>query len=241
MLVLVASSFALWEFFSMYWPGTQHLGRKIVGLAMGGALVVSQTFGSQWTLLIMAMIVSLLSLGFLVDFGGGNSHARIEHHAPLLQGLVYIPLVLQLALSLSQSEQCLVMSATVATDAGAYYAGTHLGKRKIWPVVSPKKTWAGFAGGIGLCVSVCVAYGMLGGLFVWSVPDLPLWAWGCLGLLLGMTAQFGDFFESALKRSLNVKDSGIVLPGHGGMLDRIDSLLFVLPAYFFVRLTAGSG
>ena len=64
----------------------------------------------------------------------------------------------------------------------------------------------------------------------------PLWAWLVLGALLNISAQMGDFFESALKRSLAVKDSGALLPGHGGLLDRIDSLLLALPCYVLLRL-----
>jgi phosphatidate cytidylyltransferase len=236
LLVLAASSLALWEFFAMRWPGRMHTGRKILGMGMGAALLLSQPAGPQWMIATLGVCVCLTSLLFLADFGRGNVEARFADYSPLLHGLVYIPLALQLALSFSRSEQCLVLLAAVATDAGGYYAGTYLGERRIWPVISPNKTWAGFAGGTALCLTACTAQGALGALFSWSLPSLSLWAWGGLGLLLSLAAHAGDFFESALKRSLHIKDSGHLLPGHGGMLDRIDSLLFVLPVYACVRL-----
>ena len=231
LLVLAASSLALWEFLSMYWPGGFFLGRKIFGLILGALIVLSGLLGPQCAAMAVMLGFVAVSLVFLFDFGRGNAEARLGHYGPLIHGMLYIPLVLQLAIRLSPSEQCLVMLAAVAADTGGYYAGKYLGKRKIWPVVSPKKTWAGSLGGIVLCVLVCMLQGFLGKQWGWSLPAFPLWVWACLGLALCLSAQFGDFFESALKRSLNVKDSGSMLPGHGGMLDRIDSVLFVLPVY----------
>ena len=237
-LVLAASTLALWEFLAMYWPGKLYLGRKLFGLAIGAAVVLSQILGPQWTAVAVVLGFSAVSLAFLFDFGRGNAEARLGHYGPLIHGTVYIPLVLQLVLYLNPSEQCLVMLAAIAADTGGYYAGKYFGNRKIWPAVSPKKTWAGFAGGIALCVLVCTLQGVLGAALGWSLPVLPFWAWACLGLVFCLSAQLGDFFESALKRSLSVKDSGSILPGHGGVLDRIDSVLFVLPVYMLVRLLA---
>jgi phosphatidate cytidylyltransferase len=94
--------------------------------------------------------------------------------------------------------------------------------------VSPKKTWAGSWGGLACCTAGCLGLGLLWGLASWP-------AYLLLGLALGVAAQAGDFFESALKRHLDVKDSGRLLPGHGGVLDRIDSLLLVVPAYAAAR------
>lgn len=235
-LVLLASSLALWEFLSLYWPGRMFLGRKILGLALGAAVVLAHTLGPQWTIVAMAVSFAVVSLVFLFDFGRGNAEARFGHYGPLIHGLLYIPLILQLALSLSPSEQSLVMLAAIAADTGGYYAGKYFGKRKIWPLVSPKKTWAGFVGGILLCMLVSMGQGALGAARGFAMPVLPVWAWAGLGLLFCLSAQLGDFFESALKRSLSVKDSGALLPGHGGLLDRIDSVLFVLPVYSLARM-----
>ena len=131
------------------------------------------------------------------------------------------------------------MLAAIATDAGGYYAGCRFGKHKMWPAVSPKKSWEGAGGGLLLCMAVCVCFGLLREYFEVALPALPLPAWVAVGVALNIAAQLGDFFESALKRTQNVKDSGTILPGHGGVLDRIDSLLFVLPVFLAIRQLAG--
>jgi phosphatidate cytidylyltransferase len=237
LLVLIASSVALWELLTMCRSTREHLGAKLVSLAVGAVIVLSQALGPLWTAAAMAVFCCAVSLAFLFDYGRGNTEARFEQYVLAIHGLLYIPFVLQLALYLAPSEQFLVMLAAVATDMGGYYGGKYFGRRKLWPAVSPGKTWAGCAGGIVLCVLVCTLHGYAGYRLGWSLPAFPLWGWACLGLLLCLAAQLGDFFESALKRSLDVKDSGSILPGHGGMLDRIDSLLFVLPVYTLVALS----
>ncbi len=106
-------------------------------------------------------------------------------------------------------------------DTGAYLAGSTLGKHKLFPSVSPKKSWEGFFGGL---VASAVAAGLLLG-----------WEQAYYGVLISIIATWGDLFESMIKRSVGVKDSGSILPGHGGILDRIDSLLFVLPFMAFLQ------
>lgn len=100
-----------------------------------------------------------------------------------------------------------------ATDIGAFFAGRAFGKHKIWPRISPNKTWEGAAGGFAFAALVCGWFGQ---------PAL-------LGVLIGIVAQMGDFAESAVKRKFGVKDSGNLLPGHGGILDRVDGYLFAAP------------
>ena len=240
LLALVVACLGLYEFFNMVCPqGTPAARtRKLVFLLLGGLLVLSQAFGPTATLALLAVSFCIMSTAFLFDFGHGNEQARLNDQAPFAFGLLYIPLILQLALYLSPAEQCLVILAAIAADAGGYYAGTLWGKRKLWPTVSPQKSWAGLFGGLGICLVVCTALGLTGNKLDWGLPVLPLWAWLLTALLLHQAAMFGDLFESALKRSLDIKDSGSLLPGHGGILDRIDSILFVIPMYMIIRLVA---
>lgn len=235
--VLLVSCLGLHEFYAMRWPDGR-AALKRAGLALGALIVLSQAVDCLWTLALAACVLPLAGLFFLFSYGRGNEEATLEDAAPLALGVLYIPFVLQLALYLSPAEQILVILAAVATDTGGYYAGTLFGKRKLWPAVSPKKTWEGFWGGCLLCVLVCALLPQLAYAQGWSLPRLPLWSWILAGLALNQAALFGDFFESALKRSLGVKDSGNLLPGHGGILDRIDSLLFTLPLYMLLRLAA---
>ena len=119
---------------------------------------------------------------------------------------------------------------TWANDTFAYFAGMLFGKHRIYEKVSPKKTWEGFAGGAAGSVAGALV------LRATMLPELPV----ALAILLGAGAAVlgpvGDFTESLLKRSAGVKDSGRLIPGHGGLLDRIDALLFVVPwVYLFVR------
>jgi len=127
--------------------------------------------------------------------------------------------------------------ATWAVDTGGYFAGKSLGRHKMSPLVSPNKTWEGLAGGFVMCALALAA------LSVWA-PVVRAWGLGpvalaLLALLFTLGGQVGDLVESLMKRSLDVKDSGSVLPGHGGMLDRIDSLLFNAPLlYLFMEVWA---
>lgn len=110
-----------------------------------------------------------------------------------------------------------------AADIGAYFAGRALGRRKLAPALSPGKTWEGAIGGMLLALAIAVP------LALWR-EALGMATAFALALVLAALSVFGDLFESALKRSSGVKDSGGLLPGHGGLLDRIDSLLVALPA-----------
>ncbi len=114
-------------------------------------------------------------------------------------------------------------------DSFAYVVGKTLGKRKIFPSVSPKKTVEGTLGGL---VFALVAAAILG----WATPVLHTWEWLILGTVLVGMGSYGDLIESRLKRAAGIKDSGAILPGHGGMLDRLDSLVFAAPFAYLTLL-----
>lgn len=125
-----------------------------------------------------------------------------------------------------------------AVDVGAYFAGTFFGKRKLAPQLSPKKSWEGVWGGVGTCVAVGLLFI---GLFHRYISALSSWQiFVLLGLCLVVScfAVVGDLLESMLKRNSDVKDSGQLLPGHGGVLDRVDGLVAVTPAYVLTLLLA---
>lgn len=118
-----------------------------------------------------------------------------------------------------------------ANDIGAYLFGVSLGRHKLFERISPKKSWEGFIGGV-----ICAA-GV--GVLISKIMNAPLWVWGMAGLIIALSSVFGDLIESMLKRSAGVKDSGNLIPGHGGVLDRFDALIFAIPfvfTYFVVYL-----
>ena len=125
----------------------------------------------------------------------------------------------------------LLVSLCAATDIGAYFIGRSWGRHKLYPAVSPKKTWEGSIGGL-LCAGAVMA------------AVAPSWGWDSktaifIGILVSLTGQVGDLWESALKREVGVKDSGDLLGAHGGVLDRFDSLAFAAPTFYLLGRWTG--
>ncbi len=147
----------------------------------------------------------------------------VPHWLGRVLGLVYVlvPMLCLLLLRLNGIEYIIYIFLVVAaTDIGAFFAGRKIGGPKLAPKISPNKTWAGLLGGM-VCASIFS--------YFFEVPYPIL-----LGLLLALVSQMGDLFESWLKRRVGVKDSSNLLPGHGGFLDRLDGLLFAVPALYLV-------
>lgn len=121
------------------------------------------------------------------------------------------------------------------TDTGAYFAGVFLGKHKLVPHISPKKTVEGAVGGIVICVASCVLYRyIMSAIYGFSVSALSYAAYAAAGLIGSALAQIGDFSASCIKRDYGVKDYGSILPGHGGLMDRFDSVVFIAPYAYCV-------
>ena len=126
------------------------------------------------------------------------------------------------------------LAGTSASDTGAYAVGRLIGRHKMTPSLSPNKTWEGAAGGLVASVAAMLAVGELLELGV------AFWQHAVVAVAVAVVAQLGDLFESFLKRRADAKDSGSIMPGHGGLLDRIDSILFALPAvYYLLTLVFG--
>lgn len=125
------------------------------------------------------------------------------------------------------------LSLNWAGDSVAYYVGRTIGKHRLAPIVSPKKSWEGAIASVAGSVIVGLIY--LGHF----TPFIPLWKIAIVGALANIAGQFGDLAESSIKRGAGVKDSGNLLPGHGGMLDRVDSSLFALPVAYLLMNVLG--
>ena len=128
-----------------------------------------------------------------------------------------------------------VLFTVFAADTGAFFVGRTIGRHRMAPAISPKKSWEGFVGGVLAAVGMSFVILYKDRDDFLTIPESLV-----LGLVIALAAVLGDLFESAVKRDLDVKDSGRVLGGHGGMLDRLDSLLWAGPAAYFTILAFGS-
>ena len=128
-----------------------------------------------------------------------------------------------------------VLFTVFAADTGAFFVGRTLGRHRMAPAISPNKSWEGFVGGVVAAVGMAFVILYKDRDEFLTIPESLV-----LGLVIALAAVLGDLFESAVKRDLDVKDSGRVLGGHGGMLDRLDSLLWAGPAAYFAILAFGN-
>jgi phosphatidate cytidylyltransferase len=161
-----------------------------------------------------------------------------------LLGILYVGWMLSHYVALRNMEEgiqwvFLAVLCTFACDTGAYFGGRAWGKHQMAPVISPKKTWEGAASGFVATVAAAVA---LNAIFTALWQELPVTYLevALLGAVIGVVSQIGDLCESQLKRKAGVKDSGSLLPGHGGVLDRMDSIVFVgVVVYYYAQFIVG--
>lgn len=180
--------------------------------------------------IFFAMLIPLLT--FLCELFGKSQHS-FRNSAATVFGLVYIALPFSLLNYIiipgeSGFYPWILVGIFLiiwAYDSMAYLAGSNFGRHKIFAKISPGKSWEGLFGGFIFAVIVGILNAVI-------FPGLTLLNWVAIALLVVVFGTFGDFFESKIKRETGVKDSGNILPGHGGMLDRFDSLLFAVPVIF---------
>ncbi len=178
-----------------------------------------------------ALLLTLVAM-FSLCLALRNSDLRqvLPQAAFVFIGVVYIFGPWRCAVALREMNPHLLFYALVLNwvgDSAAYYGGRAFGKHKLAPVLSPKKTWEGTLFSVATSVIFGVVY--LGRF----VPEVPVWEVIALSALANVAGQIGDLTESSIKRGAGVKDSGTLLPGHGGWLDRLDSTLFSLPVVYF--------
>ena len=214
-----------------------------------GALVVSSQLDGSTTLAVMTAGV-LLSLTLLLFRNLRSRHSeRSEESHPqkilaswgaTVAGALYLGWTLShgpLLFSLDQGPKWVLLwlFTTFATDTGAFLVGSVVGRHALAPAISPGKTWEGAVGGWLAGVGAAVALGALLSL------QVPWWLPLLLGALVGVFGQIGDLVESLFKRGAQVKEAGRLLPGHGGLLDRLDSVVFTLPVVYYGIIVLNGG
>jgi phosphatidate cytidylyltransferase len=225
-MVLLATFFGLREFYTLSLPHSNGV-EPLVGIGLGLALSVIIAYGDiEVVSPLFVLLLLFLSILFLAT--SQNLPSTISDMGIMLFGIFYIAFLLS-HVSLIRNrgdgrEWVLFLIATVwAGDIFAFLSGSLFGRHKLYPKISPNKTYEGLGGGILGSIMVALAFALL------FIPKLEMGFCVLLGVGLGVLGQLGDFTESMLKRSAQVKDSGSLIPGHGGMLDRLDSFLFSAP------------
>lgn len=222
-LILLASAIGLWEFYSLFWGPSLRIPTRLCAIVLGSLmLILTWRNRPQDALVCLGAGFVLAALSFLFRWDVIEEENAFAASGIFMTGLAYIPLLLLPATYLSTVKLAFVLAAVAVSDTSAYFIGTRFGHHKLWPRVSPNKSSEGAIGSLVGCVLFCTIYGAIFGQASWL-------AFSLLGIAVNAFAQLGDLFESALKRSVNVKDSGKILPGHGGVLDRADSFLFAMP------------
>ncbi len=231
LLLSVATLLAAWEFYRMVARST---GRKFAywGLFWVALLLLSRISPHLMPLPVVAASAVILPLAWLVIRPGQGK--GFNQWVWLLAGVLYVGWTMSYFLPLREQNHgaewvFLTAFCTYAQDSAALFIGKAFGRHRMTPQISPHKTWEGAAGGFWASVlSALVAAWLL------KLPVSHLSALA-IGALIGIFGQFGDLVESLLKRTVEVKDSGTLVPGHGGVLDRIDSLMFsVIVVYYYV-------
>ncbi len=250
-LVLGASLLAMRELFGMMNPGEAGAADRKASLVLGALACSALYWLHPMALGVSARTMSLAGLGPLVAmvfaivapalyflFRFGNQQTVAPRMVATQAGIVYAGLLMTF-LALAKRDfgpdggAVVILMLLIAWfgDTGGYFAGRFIGGAKLYEAVSPKKTWAGSIGGIA---------GSIGAAVLLKFVALEWLTWVDVLLIAipgGMLGQLGDLAESLMKRSVGVKDSGALLPGHGGMLDRIDAVLFIAPyTYLYLML-----
>jgi phosphatidate cytidylyltransferase len=227
-LVGAAAVLSVWELSRAF--SAKEISVPVIPLAVGslGMLVSAFVAGEDGLLVSFGLTVFGALLWRLIDgFEGAardvTASVFTTAYVPFLAGFT----VLMVAAPDGAWRVITFVLVTVASDIGGYAAGVLFGKHPMAPTVSPKKSWEGFGGSATTCVTV----GILAVVFL---LDGPWWAGAAVGASAVVTATLGDLCESLLKRDLGIKDMGHLLPGHGGMLDRIDSLLLTAPVVYIL-------
>jgi phosphatidate cytidylyltransferase len=239
-LAVAAAALGMREYLGIVMPQRAG-GTLLLGIVLAAAMTVAVSLG-RFDLLALAVAATVLGSTSWVLFTARREEPWADISARLIMGTLYVGALIGF-LPLLRSEpggagwMWLAFGLGWCGDIGGYFAGREFGRHKMSPVISPKKTWEGFLGGVLLAIAWAVLFKLL------FFPQLRTIDCLVLAVLGDVAGVVGDLVESVIKRTYKVKDSGRFLPGHGGLLDRIDSVMFTIPVtYAYVHLivhTAG--
>ncbi len=234
-LIIAVLSYAGWEYWRMYRLGGYH--PSLLLLAGGAALMAFTRHlnGFEWA----APVLTLLALGNMAlqvfRYAKNEDTAALDFNINL-GGVLYLGWLGSYLISLRDMPAglvwfLLVMPATWLCDAGAYFVGSRIGKHKLAPHISPNKSWEGYIGGVVLGTAATVAVAAIWRSFN---PLVTLQQAMVIGFVVSALSPLGDLCESLLKRGFGLKDTSNLLPGHGGIMDRIDSWLWAAPLGYYL-------
>lgn len=247
LLLLLMSALAVNEFLTMTSPETVSPEMAATGLLMrsldcvGAALLVVTAWTGQLFMPGVVTFLLYIVLRLIVQLYIKEGNALRELSLSMMSQLyVALPIALMTVVYRLSPHLLLILFILVwVNDTFAYLSGMAFGRHKLWERISPKKTWEGFWGGALFTVMVSTLCGWLFSGYFGGFGPLAL---GITGLIVSIAGTFGDLIESLIKRTCGVKDSGHLIPGHGGILDRIDSILLVIPVsviLFFLLYSYG--
>jgi len=235
-LAIVGGLLALHELYVM--------ARELRPLVLGGylgfvtTLLGLQLGGIDW---MLGGLLATFVLAFVVYGVGGVRQSATTSFGITILGVAWVGAGIGCLLLVRDIPEfgfwavMAVLFTVFAADTGAFFVGRTLGRHRMAPAISPNKSWEGFVGGVFAAIGMAFVILYKDRDEFLTIPESLV-----LGLVIALAAVLGDLFESAVKRDLDVKDSGRVLGGHGGMLDRLDSLLWAGPAAYFAILAFGN-
>ncbi|WDZ87462.1 phosphatidate cytidylyltransferase [Micromonospora cathayae] len=228
-VLAVAVAIGIWEMVRAVRAADAH--PPMVPLIAGGVITIGLAWWSGPDALTLGLLVTLLATAVWRLADGFANLGRDLVAAAMIA--VYVPFLAGFAALLAAVPDdghlrvVVTLVAVVLSDTGGYAAGANFGKRPMAPTISPKKSWEGFAGSV-------TAAALGSALLLWLLFDVAPW-WGALfGMAVSVAAVLGDLGESMIKRDLRIKDMSNLLPGHGGLMDRLDSILFAVPTAYLL-------
>jgi phosphatidate cytidylyltransferase len=238
LLIAAVSVITLWEYNRAVFKSDSDGPARLIpllGLCLSPVIIWSVYRGALiYTPLILAVDLIVVA-GLTLPLFKNDTQAPHWVGKQVL-GLVYIPVFLSFLVLIRSGESGAqwifwILCIVAAGDTGAFYSGTYLGRHKLCPWVSPKKTIEGSMGGLVANILIALLFKMI---LLPSLATLPCIAFA---VVIGIAGQVGDLFASEFKRSAGIKDSGTLLPGHGGFLDRLDALLFASPLAYLLKIS----